>query len=98
MGNSNVARGLETAMKDFITPAERIGDEVLTDDAYLRTERARAIDWLGLRWRGRTPCTHRYTAADGRTVREIYPTRDAPGGMLTVIQCSERKELKRKKK
>lgn len=62
-------------MKDFITPTERIGDEVLADGAYLRMQRARALGYLGNKWRGDPACTHRYTDSSGRTIELIYPRR-----------------------
>jgi hypothetical protein len=40
-------------------------DEQIAAVAYLRVQRARAIDWLGLRWRGRAMCTHRYVDSHG---------------------------------
>lgn len=60
-------------MKDFITAAERIEDQRLTDECYLRAQRSRAVEWLGQRWRGMASCTHRYTDSSGREVRELYP-------------------------
>lgn len=45
------------------TEAERIGNA-----AYLRTQRSRAIAYLGARWRGQAECRHTYRNAVGRVI------------------------------
>ena len=49
-----------SALMDYVTSAERIGDE-----CYLRTQRSRAIAYLGDRWRGRVECRHQYIDSHG---------------------------------
>lgn len=56
-----LARG--AVLADYVTPAERIGDE-----CYLRTQRSRAIAWLGDRWRGIADCRHVAKDAHGRDI------------------------------
>jgi hypothetical protein len=52
------------AMRDHVTPAERLGEDIAAE-CYLRINRARAIGWLGMRWRGQHLCTHRYVDSHG---------------------------------
>ena len=48
------------SMRDYVTSAERIADE-----CYLRTQRSRAIAYLGDKWRALPDCRHVCTNADG---------------------------------
>ena len=52
-----------STFRDYITSAQRIGDE-----ACLRTKRAQAVAYLAEKWRGRTDCTHVYRNAAGERI------------------------------
>lgn len=59
--------------RPMATPFTEPTDQQLVAQAYRRVRLAKAVAWLGMRWRGQPRCTHRYRNSDGVEVRKLWP-------------------------